>query len=325
MNVQVLIDSVVKQITVLIAQLSTAGGVRAPLAHIANQVFRNLASELEEQGVSRKVSADMFGMALRAYVRKVGRLREGETDGGTTLWQAVLQFIRTEGLVTRLRVTERFARDPETVLHSVLHDLGESGLIFVSGSGEGSLYRPVSDAELSELSRMSSDEGLDEMVWALIHHEGPLSQAQLQTRLTKTSKELAPCLRRLTGDGRVAAHGTTLSSLNLMVSLDATSGWEAAVFDHLQAVVQTIGQRLQAGSDVDRNALGGSTYAFDIWPGHPLEKEVRGQLAQLRESLGTLRLKVSEHNEQNALPQEYERVVTYVGQNCIAREVPYED
>ncbi len=66
MNAQVLIDSIVRQVTVLIAQLATSGGIRAPLSHVANQVFLDLARELEEQGVSRKVSADMFGMALRA-------------------------------------------------------------------------------------------------------------------------------------------------------------------------------------------------------------------------------------------------------------------
>src|SRR4051812_20001052 len=46
MNLSVLIDSIVRQVTVLIAQLATAGGVRAPVAHIANQVFVQLAREL---------------------------------------------------------------------------------------------------------------------------------------------------------------------------------------------------------------------------------------------------------------------------------------
>ena len=60
MDIQFLIDSVVRQTTVLIAQLATAGGARAPLSHIAGQVFLELANELESQGVGRKVSADML-------------------------------------------------------------------------------------------------------------------------------------------------------------------------------------------------------------------------------------------------------------------------
>jgi hypothetical protein len=57
----------VQQTTVLIAQLSTAAGLRAPLAHVADQVFVELSRELEAQGLGRKVVADMFGMALRGY------------------------------------------------------------------------------------------------------------------------------------------------------------------------------------------------------------------------------------------------------------------
>ena len=49
MNVKILIDSIVRQTTVLIAQLATSGGVRAPLAHVANQVFLDLSRELYER------------------------------------------------------------------------------------------------------------------------------------------------------------------------------------------------------------------------------------------------------------------------------------
>ena len=70
MKIQLLIDSIVQQTTVLIAKLATTGGVRAPLAHIANQVFVELASELESQGLSRKVTADMFGISIRYYRRR---------------------------------------------------------------------------------------------------------------------------------------------------------------------------------------------------------------------------------------------------------------
>jgi len=35
MNVQLLIEAIVRQTTVLIAQLATTGGIRAPVAHVA--------------------------------------------------------------------------------------------------------------------------------------------------------------------------------------------------------------------------------------------------------------------------------------------------
>src|SRR5262245_33808399 len=61
-NTHLLIDSIVQQTMVFIAQLATAGGVRAPLAHVADQVFLDLTRELQNQGVTKKVIADMFGM-----------------------------------------------------------------------------------------------------------------------------------------------------------------------------------------------------------------------------------------------------------------------
>ena len=76
MNSKLLVDAIVRQTTVLIAQVCTAAGVRAPLAHIADQVFLGLSREIEAQGVGRKIVADMFGMALRSYQKKVQRLAE---------------------------------------------------------------------------------------------------------------------------------------------------------------------------------------------------------------------------------------------------------
>jgi hypothetical protein len=320
-NTPLLIDSIVRQVTVLLAQLGTAGGLRAPMAHLANQVFLHLAEELEAQGVSRKVSADMFGMALRAYVRKVTRLREGHTAPGVTLWQAVLEFIREHGLVLRSRVLARFSRDPEPVLLSVLHDLCESGLVFVLGSGSRVAYRAASDDELGELARAGQDEGLEELVWALVLHEGPLSEGDLSRRLARAPGGLEGTLGALLADGRVERRADgLLSARDLVIPLSAPSGWEAAVFDHFQAVVQTIGQRLERGA-VDPSApVGGSTYRFDVWPGHPLERRVQAQLGEVRERLSALRSEVSEHNAEAGLPAQYRQVAFYVGQCQLDRE-----
>ena len=74
MDSKLLIDAIVRQTTVLLAQLSTAAGIRAPLAHVADQVFVELAKEIEAQGVGKKIVADMFGLALRGYQKKVQRL-----------------------------------------------------------------------------------------------------------------------------------------------------------------------------------------------------------------------------------------------------------
>src|SRR5690349_4069212 len=156
MNAQLLIDSIVRQTMVLVAQLATSRGLRAPLAHVADQVFLDLAAELEAQGLSRKVTADMFGMALRSYRRRVQRLSESSTERGRSLWEAVLDFLASSQAVTRGRVLERFHRDEEATVRAILNDLCESGLVFQLGRGPMSVYRAATPAEL----RLAADQGL---------------------------------------------------------------------------------------------------------------------------------------------------------------------
>jgi hypothetical protein len=328
MNAQVLIDSIVRQVTVLIAQLATSGGIRAPVHHIANQVFVELSNELSAQGVSRKVSADMFGMALRAYIRKLRRLSEGQTDRGTTLWQAVLDFIREEELVTKERVAERFRGDGELEVTAILHDLTENGLVFCSGSGPRAAYRAASDDELGRLSRLSSDAGLEELLLALIYRRGPSTQQEIADQVGRPIEGLEPILARLVGDGRLGrSDGGRYQAVDLVIPLGATVGWEAAVLDHFQAMVQTICQRLRAQpfGAKEQDAVGGSTYSYDVWPGHPLEAEVKRQLSELRDECHELRTRVEHYNRANGLPSKHEQVVTYLGQCVVERELDLDD
>jgi hypothetical protein len=321
MNAQVLIDSIVRQVTVLIAQLATTGGIRAPLAHVANQVFLDLTRELEEQGVSRKVSADMFGMALRAYIRKVRRLSEAQTEQGRTLWQALLDFVRAQGLVTRERVLQRFAADGELQVSAMLRDLTDSGLFFCSGSGQSAVYRAASDEELDRLVQLSDENGLDELAWVLVYREGPFKLDKLRELLKRPADATEALVARLIADGRIQRTPQgELSARDFVVPLGAANGWEAAVLDHIQAVVQTICQRLSgAPENAAAQRVGGSTYSFDVWGGHPLEANVKAQLAELRGRLGELRLEVDAYNRVHGLPVEYEQVITYVGQ-CVIEQ-----
>jgi hypothetical protein len=324
MNIQLLIDSIVRQVTVLIAQVATSGGVRAPIAHLADQVFVELSNELQAQGVSRKVSADMFGMALRPYIRKLRRLSEGKTDAGKTLWQAVLDFISCEGMVTRARVLERFSRDDKLQVNGVLRDLTDSGLIFVFGKESGAVYRAATESEIGQLSRLTSESGLDELVWVLIYRDGPLTEEALRQKLGSQCDTLSEILNRLLADKRVEVQSNGLFvARDFIVPLGSPAGWEAAVFDHFQALVRTVClrlQRLEAGTN-ESDIIGGSTYTFDVWPGHPMEDEVKRQLRELRERCGELLRRVETHNREHGLKQPYEQVVLYAGQSILEREL----
>lgn len=326
MTIELLIQSIVRQTTVLIAQLATSGGARAPLAQIANQVFLDLVAELGRQGVSRKVTADMFGLGLRTFQRKFQRLTESSTDRGRSLWEAVLDYICTQKIATRASVQRRFANDESIQVRGVLRDLCESGLIFSSGQGMGTVYRAASDDELQALRQLRSNDGLDELLWAIIYREGPLSIDSLAGLTRLEPHELEPALERLVSTRRVdrATEGgvAVYKTGSLFVPVGAPVGWEAAVFDHFQAMVKTVCCRLRedrpppSGGDI----VGGSTYTVDIWPGHPLEDEAYGTLARLRASLVDLRQRIEAYNDAHGTPECHNQVVLYVGQCLIPQD-----
>jgi hypothetical protein len=102
---------------------------------------------------------------------------------------------------------------------------------------------------------------------------------------------------------------------------EASQGWEAGMLDHFQAVVKTLCARLAAMSEDEPSPhVGGSTYSLRIWPGHPLEDEVRGALAAFRRKHTDLRQRVQAYNEQHTVPAHYEEVVIYGGQCIVAKE-----
>ena len=331
MTIELLIQSIVRQTTVLIAQLATAGGARAPLAQVANQVFVDLVNELGRQGVSRKVSADMFGLGLRTYQRKIQRLVESTTDRGRSLWEAVLDHICSQKMATRASIQRRFAGDDGAQVRGVLRDLCESGLVFSSGQGPGTAYRAASEDELQALRQLRTHEGLDELIWAIVYREGPVTPENLATMTHLEPAELELALARLVESRRIElvgeGSGAVYRTGSLFVPVGAPVGWEAAIFDHFQAMVKTICCRLREDRSTANAAdtVGGSTYTLDIWPGHPNEEEVCETLSRMRTILVELRQRVETHNESHGVPERHNQVVLYVGQCLIQQGVDDSD
>lgn len=320
MTRQILIDNIVRQTTILIAQLATSGGVRSPLAQLADRVFLDLARELDEQGISRKVSADMFGMALRSYRRRVRQLSESSTERGRSLWEAVLGYLSGGQLITRDAVLKRFDRDEEALVKGVLNDLCETGLVLRLGSGKHAAYRAATSDEIASV-RQSGD-GLLELVWALIYRDGPLTEPELAQRTSLSSATLEPCLGQLLVSDRVQrdAQGRYVARA-IVLPLGSSAGWEAALFDHFQAVVKTMVARLRRGADSSSEAeTGGSTYTFTIWKGHPFETEVRGLLQEFRARHSRLREEIQAYNDGHERPSSFERVTVYGGASSVLEE-----
>lgn len=319
MNVALLINAVVRQTTVLIAELATSGGLRAPLAHVANQVFVDLATELSAQGLSRKVGADMFGMALRTYQRKVQRLQESRTERGRSLWEAIYDHIRTQEVIDRRAILLTFAREEESVVRAVLHDLVESGLVFATGGTQETSFRAATALELGRMAE-SRTHDLDELIWALVFRTGPVELSTLTKLGGLDRAAVAACVERLIVAGRVQRHPdgdeATYSAPSFFVSLGTPSGWEAAVFDHYHAVVRTVCAKLRQsdGRASSADIVGGSTYSFEVWTGHPFEEKVLSSLQRFRAEFSELRKNVREYNESNDEQPGRRRVIVYGGQ-----------
>lgn len=319
MNTHLLIDSIVQQTMVFIAQLATSGGVRAPLAHVADQVFADLTRELQNQGVTKKVIADMFGMALRTYHRRVAETAQSQTDAGRTVWGAVLDHVRKVEPVAAGEVQRRFAQDDPEVVSGVLNDLVSSGLVYRSGRGDRAVYRAANEADFAAADGQGSDVA-DWLAWLGVYRKGP---ATLELIAQHTRLPLPRCqaaLEQLVTDGRVKVSSESpprYSAERFEVPFGETQGWEAAILDHYQAVVLQICARLEerASGARARDTTGGSTWSLDVWTGHPLEAEAKGTLARLRGELEDLRSRIDAHNTAAEAPAARERVVLYVGQS----------
>ncbi len=323
MNINILIDSVVRQTTILIAHLATVAGARAQLSSVANQVFVDLIRELKEQGLGNKVIADMFGLSLRNYHYKVRRLLESNTERGRTLWEAMLAYIQKRSPVSRGELLMRFSRDDEYTVRGILKDMVDSGIICQTGRGEDASYR-LAGPEQSRVSAGADCEGLANLVWVAVSNHGPVSRSQLQQQVPAGERELDRALEQLLAEKRISrAAGeaeTRYQCADCLIPMGDAAGWEAAVFDHYQALVTALCSKLRSGA---RRAapgewIGGSTYAFDICADHPYHDEVVGFLQSTRDRASALRGKVEKYNAEHELPEEKTmRVVAYVGQTVI--------
>lgn len=316
MNLKLLIDGIVRQTTVLIAQLSTASGVRSPLAHVADQVFVELAREIEAQGVRRQVAADMFGMALRSYQKKMRRLTESESVRERTLWEAVLDFVEKEQ-PTRARILERFEHDGEREVAAVLKDLVRSGLVCTTGTGESAVHGVTSEAMRDKLQQKQDLDSVANLAWIKIFRHEARTREELSAALGVEETLAKAAVDELVRSGRVTEEDGKLTSGNVALPIGSEQGWEAAVVDHFRAVAVAIATKVREGIGGAKasDRVGGSTFTFTVTPGHPNETEVYELLRRTRLATQALWDRVAAHNEEHPPdPEKATRVSFYVGQ-----------
>ena len=221
MEVKLAIDAIVRQTTVLIAQLATSAGARAPLAHIANQTFLSLTRELES-----------------------------ETERGRTLWQALHDFLQEKQVVSRADVLARFSRDDQASIRGILSDMVDAGLVYKAGRQDGTVYRVASPDEIARAA--SSEATFEALAWVTIYREGPIGEAEIARRLGIDAGAVRDALAALVADQRILAEtcgdAVVYRSERCFIPLGQSAGWEAALLDHYQAVVRAICAKLDRGA-----------------------------------------------------------------------------
>jgi hypothetical protein len=227
-----------------------------------------------------------------------------------------------EGALTRQQVLHRFRTDDEALVRGVLRDLVDSGVLACSGHGANATFWAVSREQLEGRWPGTSEQGLEELLWAIVYRGGPIGVETLAERLPLAEQHLQPLLDRMVASGRLERAPDGYRASDFSVPLNSPVGWEAAVFDHVQAMVQTICQRLRIGAAVPSGTemVGGSTYSFDIWDGHPFAEEVEAALSRFRAQHTELRERVDAWNRDHGRPPDYRQVVVYGGQCVLERE-----
>ncbi|WP_373048835.1 hypothetical protein [Vulgatibacter sp.] len=156
--------------------------------------------------------------------------------------------------------------------------------------------------------------GLETFVQVAVHHNGPMTRARLREMVQLDAVELDPIVDVLLADGRLTEEKGRLCCESCVIPLEASAGWEAAVLDHYNAVVAAISGKLEAVQRAaPADAVGGSTFRFDLWRGHPLETEILGRLSRERRDAVDLRARASAAaRPPGAVPYQ---VVWYCGQS----------
>jgi hypothetical protein len=158
------------------------------------------------------------------------------------------------------------------------------------------------------------------LVWLQVGRRSPLRKEELPKLVPLTRAAIDEAVDRLVADGRIRlenrSDGIYCVAEQCLISIGHAAGWEASVIDHHRAVLTALAAKIQAGTHVSnkRDEIGGTTLSFDLWPGHPLETEVRRLLADVRDRIIPLWEKVEAHNRANPAEPSC-RVTFYCGQH----------
>jgi hypothetical protein len=250
-------------------------------------------------------------------------LEESVTSKGTTLWEAVLKYVETNQGCDRRTLVDHFSGDDPLSIGAVLKDLCENGLLYRTGSGAAARFRAVPEEEREAVLRAQDEQALAALIRVAIYRKVS-TEEELARRLGAPAESVKSAVQVLIREGLVERDaGGALKTGGVVIPAGASVGWEAAVFDHYQALVTAITRKLAAGStrSSSEDKMGGSTISFELTLDHPLREEVHFLLKNVRSQVNDLWRRVGEHNqlvkssEEGGSHQADEVVTFYFGQS----------
>lgn len=288
MNFAGLQARVVPLVAELFATLAAQNPLRMHFADIAGKTLLDIVDNLRDTGISQEAIAASLGLTITGYRAKMRRLRaahragaERAEDEPRTLLERVYAFIDdADEPISEGQVLTHFRGVKIDSIRGVLQFLVRSGVLHrVNLRGERR-YQASAQLETGQPTRGD--------VAVLLYRDGPLSVSEAAQRLEMPLDQCSHFISELEADGRLerSLRGTesVWTATGYHIPLDASEGYEAAIWDHLAAVIRAICKKLRLGRHGASlpDKTGGATFTFRIPEDHPLYDEVSNHLAENR-------------------------------------------
>lgn len=298
MEVSPLILNIVRYTSMLIAALA-ANNRRANIRHIESQIFLEIRNQLTRRlKVCDSVVSEMFGLPYATYRARLSPAEREYKDSlcvNNNAWYRLVQYLRKqhdwhlvediikahENLPPKRRIEERIVR-------GILREMHKLCLVEHKGGLRKDCYYRWSG---------SPEELLDPSLIALIRQHifrfGPINQEAIQEALGLDHEDVEPILTELLNRQHISKNCDALDCRytcnGLYLGLPSADTLDAAFLDHYQSMVLALVDKVTGCTDSRLPPVGGSTYTFELWPGHPCEGRVRELFDRCRRDMSELR------------------------------------
>lgn len=302
MSERVLFRVLVSQSARLIARIITLTNARPNLAHLQEDFFYELSVHLQNYGVPRRVAADMFGLAMRSYLRRIKKYNDelSDREHQLSLWQIVYSKISESPDIQRQKLLDSFSFSHRDSVCSVLKHLCEAGLV-TEHRRDGVISYSARERDANELD---VDE-VAQYLWVMIfvHDESSFPHEQLLDEAIPLFGEqmVSAGLDLLIDDGCVdkLLHDGTCSYSTVRSNPEQPFGWLVAISIHLDSVFEAVITKLtmmQSEADLDADVRGG-TWTFKLRGDHPFKDRVSHLFDGYQKNVKELFASVHQYNE----------------------------